>query len=617
MIEEYYNKIDSSAYDVTHKSELRNAIIDLAKKAKSKGDSTNIMHFKLENDILEIGKSIENGLSPFMRSTKVNEEGKTVDFISPDYSLYGIKEFDYFEIRYKQTSNIFLKTEYGLILYLSKRLQHFSQRETLIGQLLELTTKYHDKILNGNLDTHLYEHTLCSRLIDVLLICFRSGTHLEKKFEETIKLIECWFLNWPLENKEFIFFTQFVTKICTTYSKITSRIIDKGEIIRKIDCSIEYFKANEDLAILVCKEALAFNTTFKLKENKKYQVKLGDLYEKQGDHQIGIDLIPSAIKNYEESLKYFTYSKDTEAIDRVSKKFELNKGKFKLGLISAETNETESKSINEFIDKISKDGTSLQIIALMGGYGLYPSAERLEKEASEYIKKKTLASLFTPQVIDKYGNILKVYKTDDEKCEHYQLNYFNQSSQVILQILTPILINSLKNEKISYIEIEEHLKNTWLNEPVEWFMGGQPRRVIPLKVIIPGIKIFITELENRIKDKNYEANFTLCIDSLAIKVEQILRYMSKRIEIPTFRYVEESGSTLTDEKPMSKLLEDLGNNIERDDYVLIKYLLNEKGGENIRNKVAHGLLDADEYTIHIAVILLSIILRLSHYKIGN
>ena len=38
--------------------------------------------------------------------------------------------------------------------------------------------------------------------------------------------------------------------------------------------------------------------------------------------------------------------------------------------------------------------------------------------------------------------------------------------------LTPILINSLKNSKISYKAIEEHLKNSWLNEPVEWYMGG-------------------------------------------------------------------------------------------------------------------------------------------------
>ena len=120
---------------------------------------------------------------------------------------------------------------------------------------------------------------------------------------------------------------------------------------------------------------------------------------------------------------------------------------------------------------------------------------------------------------------------------------------------------------------------------------GEPRRVIPLNVIIPGIRNFLTELENRINDEKYEPNFTLCIDSMATKIEQILRYMSKRIDIPTFRYIEEKGSLISDEKPMSKLLDDLGLNIEPDDYVLVRYLLNEKRGENIRNKVAHGLLD--------------------------
>jgi hypothetical protein len=46
---------------------------------------------------------------------------------------------------------------------------------------------------------------------------------------------------------------------------------------------------------------------------------------------------------------------------------------------------------------------------------------------------------------------------------------------------------------------------------------------------------------------------------------------------------------------------------------MIKFVLSEKAGLNLRNKVAHGLMDFNEYNFDLVVILFSLIMKLSKY----
>ncbi len=55
-------------------------------------------------------------------------------------------------------------------------------------------------------------------------------------------------------------------------------------------------------------------------------------------------------------------------------------------------------------------------------------------------------------------------------------------------------------------------------------------------------------------------------------------------------------------------------NFDENDRLLIKFVLTEKAGLNLRNRVAHGLMDANEYTFDNIVALFLIILKLSKYR---
>mgnify|MGYP000053383979 FL=1 len=82
---------------------------------------------------------------------------------------------------------------------------------------------------------------------------------------------------------------------------------------------------------------------------------------------------------------------------------------------------------------------------------------------------------------------------------------------------------------------------------------------------------------------------------------------------------EKAGVQLMMEKLLDDLLSDLKDTPERatgfreEDRLLLKYVLTLKG-HNLRNRVAHGLMEAWEYNYFPnIVILLVILLRLSNY----
>ena len=52
-------------------------------------------------------------------------------------------------------------------------------------------------------------------------------------------------------------------------------------------------------------------------------------------------------------------------------------------------------------------------------------------------------------------------------------------------------------------------------------------------------------------------------------------------------------------------------------FYFIKFLLTEKAGYNLRNRVAHGLMDSNEYNIETVLLPLIIILKLGNYQFTN
>ena len=178
-------------------------------------------------------------------------------------------------------------------------------------------------------------------------------------------------------------------------------------------------------------------------------------------------------------------------------------------------------------------------------------------------------------------------------------------------------MEAFKKGKIDFDRTIEFLGRSWLNEPLTRVYSGKPIEIRPIDILVPPIKLLFHELNGWLNEDNFEMNVVVLNDSFILKIEAILRYFCERIGIATFK-PRDKGIVM--EKNIDDLLADLKSPAEsttlldENDRLFIKYFLSEKIGFNLRNKIAHGLMDIYDYNLDGVILAFTIILRLTRYQ---
>lgn len=228
--------------------------------------------------------------------------------------------------------------------------------------------------------------------------------------------------------------------------------------------------------------------------------------------------------------------------------------------------------------------------------------------------------------LNKYGNTIDTFYTEEEKDVFNFWQSYGFNFQIGTQTMHQFFIEAYKAGKICFSSIIDYLEKTWLKEPIIRNYNGEAFGVVPLDLIKPGIKRIFIELDSFFADNNYELDYVTITDSLVLKIETLLRNICEKIDIPTFKTRQKGNGKLVMEKLLDDLLADIKNSdknhtgFDEEDRIFIKYVLSEKAGLNLRNQVAHGLMDINEYSFPNIILLLSIILKISKYsfsKINN
>jgi hypothetical protein len=101
-----------------------------------------------------------------------------------------------------------------------------------------------------------------------------------------------------------------------------------------------------------------------------------------------------------------------------------------------------------------------------------------------------------------------------------------------------------------------------------------------------------------------------------LKLEGLLRDLCEFKNIKTFNFInDKSDRKIAREKDINMLLHEGGIKklINEDDLLFLKYLLVEKGGKNLRHKIAHSLIKYDEYNFNTMNLLILALLKLGKY----
>jgi hypothetical protein len=121
-----------------------------------------------------------------------------------------------------------------------------------------------------------------------------------------------------------------------------------------------------------------------------------------------------------------------------------------------------------------------------------------------------------------------------------------------------------------------------------------------------------------LRDGTNTPNLVLEIDSLTLKFEGLLRDLLGLAGVATFRLKSQDRS-LTEERYVGDLLykKEMRYLFGEDDLFFLQFLLSEDDGYDLRNRVAHCLILAEDYHIDYMHLLVLALLKLAKYDLAQ
>ncbi len=203
---------------------------------------------------------------------------------------------------------------------------------------------------------------------------------------------------------------------------------------------------------------------------------------------------------------------------------------------------------------------------------------------------------------------------NDSSEEGFWYAYRFQLKHSILPYLHFLFIPGVKSAKLGYLNFIEYLaKHSWLGQTfTKLDLGGEPVKYNWIGVIAPSLIEYFTQIQAALLDKTYRSNYILCIDSLTLKMEGILRDFAQKLNAGTSKG-SQSGMQV---KYIHELLQDeiIQKHFSEDDRIFFDFLFVNKEGIDIRNNIAHCFYDYSDYSFDQMHLLMAALLRIGKYK---
>lgn len=632
-LQEFYDFLDQSGYDHSDEGKISSSLKGLVNQLFQNENEEASQIAELERQAFSINKSFDqkaeegngkiDGLSWKLSGTQTLESGEVVPFYWPNVAGYIQKEFDYFEKRYKSCKNLYAKTEYGLLVYFGKRTpysKHKDFKKELSNQLFELARQYFQNILTLD-ETKGYSLYFIHSLETAFKIAEEGK--LMTELEEIGKYIYSKHQTWDVTREVTHRIVLDLSGLMSENFKYFKNLIDFDAVIAKniegADALEKIDKWGSIAAISIC-----IGIQKKLKKPSENLIsKKAALYEKlSNDAELQGNM--SAVSLIEDAITLYKQIKSIPDLERVEKKYSDLRGKFKLGKISQELDRDETEDLLIRIKSTVDNSDEQEIIKLLIVSPWYPTIEKTKEMAKEYAKQSVFLSMVSTVILDKFGNTVERFSTDQEKEDHSFWNTYGFTFQLGTHIMVRFFLEAIKIGKLTFSSVMNHLESSWINEEIERFYYGEKVKIIPLDTLKFPLKHFFEELEKYLKDNTYNPDFVTVTDSLTLKIEGLVRYFVEKLGVSTFKFKGQNEDKIAMEKLLDDLMADLAHmpegkpeqktNFAEDDRLLIKYVLTSKAGFNLRNKVAHSLLDIDEYSLSSIIVLICIILRFTKYN---
>lgn len=608
-LQEIYDQIDAadSGFEIDADGEIVRLFKAFGQTETAQADSVILRRCQLEIDLQNF-QITKNELHPIYTSTTA--EGDYYEY--PSLKNYNDDDLAYVKERLNKTKNNSLKLRYAHFLWLSP-----AKHNDWAVIAIRLYKSYIKKLNASAWDAKDVRpaHVLQIALENLL---FLGQSYKNKEEQQRIKTLALSII------KKFRFGnprTSVNVRLIRVMLQLSS-IFKKQDFKGLTEKSIKYALADPDLHHRIDVFRIAEKTA--AKEGipaTKIEEERGNAYIGLVD-QRGIDL--SSVTFIQQAIKSFKKLKNKEKVKELELRYKELKQKVQLGSISHEIDLTEILTQVETVTGKVLAQTPEEIIGfLIYSKEIFPPYAYLHKLATERKAENPTYFLFPTTVQDQFGHTSAHYVNEEEKMHlaiMESLHFHYRTSSVLY--LKKIFLDGVQKDKISPVSILSYLKTySWLGQTISVkYHQDEIDRFNWLELLAPALNDFFSQLFFYYQNPQNIPNIVLAIDSLALKVEGILRDICELRNVPSFFQTKDAkGRLIMKEMDINTLLYDdlIKETLSEDDLMLCRFLLIDKAGYNLRNKVAHTLIrKADDYRIEYLLLLIVIILRLSKNDYG-
>ena len=605
-LDSLYKFLEEKAIDYEHRK-----IANLFQKIRDK------MHIEEKSD-LETKAQCEinifnfsfsrNTANPLM--TQPNSDGKIVRY--PAYDMFVPEAYDYIIERLKSTNNPMLKAQYAHFLWLSPR-KHCDYAQLAIAHYLQLIELYEQKDKEN--PQEFFGFDVVEAVENALLLSRKINdvTKIDMAKSEVKRLVS----NFNPESTCLFRVRMDLLGFMTNEKSIFT----KDDFSGMADLCFNFSKSLEDshqaITILELGEIIEQRTGT---ATYNWNELIAESYEKmmnaylQNNKHIALEFCSNALEHYK-------LGKNEKKVAELEPIYTQLSSSLEFPVIEVKINLKEYIADCEKRVKELMKLTPEQIIGfVMADKSLLPDYQFTKQLTQEILKKFPLQAIFPITLADEQGHTAQCFTTPEEieyyrTLEQYRMILENYS----LRFLNMVFIEGLKEGKITYEELVAYFqKYSWFGKIIPKKRFNKEVQQNWLGLLAPSLFEYFTQMNYWRASGNYP-NLVLCIDSLVLKIEGLLRdmFFFKGIATFTSKTDNKHRKRITYEKELNALLNEkrISELFDADDLLLFKFVLIEKAGYNLRHRTAHSLMLSAEYQAHYINLLIIILLKLGSYQL--
>lgn len=602
-----HNHLEECATDYKYGHEIESLFRKLRDRKHEEKDSGQTEKAQWEVDFFNFVLT-DGGLKPTFTST--DEKGAIVEY--PTLREFDERKYEYLIARFRATSNPLLKASYAQILWCSPA-KHRKYASVAVDLHLKLVQVYERKDRRDpqghyGLDIH-------SAIRNAYFISRKAKCKLAKVRSEAKRLVlkfnfksgssfalRANLISLMLENRK-----DFNEKSLLGFERICWRVANS---LRK--------SGNHHAAINMLELGERVDRRMG-KTTHNWRLRIAELWEALV-HEAERDPILAATSYVERAIESYKSLGHKSKVALLEKKYSELKSSMHLTQIRTPVDLTEHvKRCGDIAAKIVRTESRHGLIKLlMLDKALLPDYKSMQKRNEESRKYSVIPHLFHTEVLDQSGHAAQHFTDADER-EYYGIlvEYGRELKLNKLHLIDEIFLTAIRKNKLSSRSLLAFLKRySWLGKNISKEVANRKVEYTWLSVIAPAIHEYFLQMQYYLTYPDYLPHLVLCIDSLTLKFEGLLRDICEFSGTPTSYVVNDNkGRPVRREKPIHRLLYEkaVESLFDADDLLFFRFLLVEKAGYNLRHRVAHCLMFFQDYAVPYVHLLILALLKLGRY----